>query len=153
MNSPARDSRRSARPWDLPTSPPPGGFAGKPFRAALVCYQPVSGAFHPPLGVLFTFRSRYWYAIGLGTYLALEASGPRLPAPYPRCGTLGHAASSLQPSPTGLSPSMAPHSRGLRLGLQDGPATPITPHSPTVTHGGSVWAAPLSVAPTEGISF
>ena len=58
-------------------------------RAALVCYRPVSGAFHPPPGVLCTFRSRYWCAIGLGTYLALEADGPQLPTPYPRYGTQG----------------------------------------------------------------
>ena len=58
-------------------------------RAAHVCYRPVSGAFHPPPGVLFTFRSRYWCAIGLGTYLALEADDPQLPAPYPGCGTRG----------------------------------------------------------------
>jgi len=66
-------------------------------RAAHVCYRPVSGAFHPPPGVLFTFRSRYWCAIGLGTYLALEADGPQLPAPNPRCGTRepGHHPSRL----------------------------------------------------------
>jgi len=74
-----------------------GSSGGLPLRAAHVCYRPVSGAFHPPPGVLFTFRSRYWCAIGLGTYLALEADGPRLPAPNPRCGTRepGHHPSRL----------------------------------------------------------
>jgi hypothetical protein len=30
---------------------------------------------------------------------------------------------------------------------------PLTPHSPRVSPGGSVWAPPRSVAPTRGISF
>jgi hypothetical protein len=37
----------------------------------------VSGAFHPPSGVLFSFPSPYWCAIGLGTYLVLEGDPPR----------------------------------------------------------------------------
>ena len=37
----------------------------------------VSGLFHPPLGVLFTFPSRYWYAIDLNAYLALPVSSGR----------------------------------------------------------------------------
>ena len=92
MHSPARVSRRSVRPWCPHSTPMGRSLRGDlPFRAALVCYRPVSGAFHPPPGVLCTFRSRYWCAIGLGTYLALEADGPQLPAPYPRYGTLGSA--------------------------------------------------------------
>ncbi len=135
MNSPARDSRRSARPWDCPHSPLIGASQGVPFRAVLVCYQPVSGAFHPPLGVLFTFGSRYWSTIGLGTYLALEASGPQLPAPYPRCGTLGpeHRPSSLRLR--GYHPLWPPipgeFGSAFRAGLR-----PITPHSPRVNPGG-----------------
>ncbi len=33
--------------------------------------QMVSGSFHPPSGVLFTFPSRYLFAIDLKKYLAL----------------------------------------------------------------------------------
>ena len=97
MHSPARVSRRSMRPWYPRSTPIEGSSRGLPFQAAHVCYRPVSGAFHPPPGVLFTFRSRYWCAIGLRTYLALEADGPQLPTPYPRCGTreLGHHPSHL----------------------------------------------------------
>ncbi len=36
----------------------------------------VQGLFHSLLGVLFTFPSRYWFAIGLSGYLALR-DGPR----------------------------------------------------------------------------
>ena len=49
--------------------------------------QLVSGSFHLPSEVLFSFRSRYYYAIGLGTYLGLEDCTSRLPARYPTHGT------------------------------------------------------------------
>jgi len=153
VHSPARVSRRIGRPWHVPTPPLRGVFAGSAFWAVHVYYRPVSSSFHPPPGVLFSFPSRYCCAIGLGGYLALEASGSPLPAPYPRCGTLGHRASSLRPSPTGLSPSLAGHSRPLRLGLRDGPRAPLTPHPHMVAHAGSVWAVPRSVALTRGIPF
>ena len=35
-----------------------------PLRAPTACRHPVSGLFHSPLGVLFTFPSRYLFAIG-----------------------------------------------------------------------------------------
>ena len=56
-------------------------------------------------------------------------------------------------APTGLSPSAAPHSRGLRLrrrGVGEGPATP---HPPALSGRGSVCPLPFSVAPTHGIPF
>jgi hypothetical protein len=37
------------------------------------------GLFHPPLGVLFTFPSRYSFPIGRQRYLALEGGPPRFP--------------------------------------------------------------------------
>ena len=37
------------------------------------------GLFHPPLGVLFTFPSRYLFAIGRLKYLALESGLPSFP--------------------------------------------------------------------------
>ena len=48
----------------------------------------VSDTFHPPFGVLFSFPSPYWCAIGLGTYLALEGDTSHLPPPYPRRSNL-----------------------------------------------------------------
>lgn len=41
------------------------------FHAASLLSYLVSSAFHGPSGFLFIFRSRYYYAIGLGTYLDL----------------------------------------------------------------------------------
>ncbi len=43
--------------------------------APTACRHTVSGLFHSPHGVLFTFPSRYWFTIGGNAYLAL-AGGP-----------------------------------------------------------------------------
>ena len=48
-------------------------------RAATFCRLTVSGLFHSPPGVLFTFPSRYWCAIGDQGYLALEGGPPDFP--------------------------------------------------------------------------
>ena len=79
VNSPARVSRRNPRPCLLPEGGTPQGFG---FQASGLLDRPVSGSFHPPSGVLFSFPSRYSSAIGLGTYLALEVGDPRLPLPF-----------------------------------------------------------------------
>jgi hypothetical protein len=42
-----------------------------------LCKYAVSVLFHSPLGVLFTFPSRYSFTIGLVTYLALPVSSGR----------------------------------------------------------------------------
>jgi hypothetical protein len=52
-------------------------------RTATFCKLTVSGLFHSPLGVLFTFPSRYWYTIGDQGYLALEGGPPNFPQGFP----------------------------------------------------------------------
>ena len=52
-------------------------------EATTFCRLTVSDLFHSPLGVLFTFPSRYWYAIGHQKYLALEGGPPRFPQGFP----------------------------------------------------------------------
>ena len=47
----------------------------------------VSGSFHPPLGVLFSFPSRYYCAIGLGLYLELEVYASFIHTRYPTHAT------------------------------------------------------------------
>ena len=42
------------------------------------------------LGVLFSVRSPYYFAIGLKEYLVLEVGAPQIPARYPTHGTQGH---------------------------------------------------------------
>jgi len=47
------------------------------------CRPRVSGLFHSPPGVLFTFPSRYWFTIGGQGYLALEGGPPCFPQDFP----------------------------------------------------------------------
>ena len=48
-------------------------------RPLTACRRTVSGTFHPPPGVLFTFPSRYSCTIGRQEYLALEGGPPGFP--------------------------------------------------------------------------
>jgi len=63
------------------THSPAHSSIGMPSRmqasAPTPCKYTVSGLFHSPLGVLFTFPSRYWFTIGHRTYLALPVSSGR----------------------------------------------------------------------------
>ena len=62
VNSPARVSRRKARPRSPPLVLPgrPGFLrGGSPLSSRATRRRPVSGSFHSPLGVLFSFPSRY----------------------------------------------------------------------------------------------
>ena len=90
------------------------------FRAAHVCNRLVSGAYHPHSGVLFSFLSPYYCAIGLETYLVLEVSVSQLSAPKLGYGIPGLQLNFFQFMPTGLSPSMAGLSRPLLLSWLEG---------------------------------
>lgn len=46
------------------------------FHAAPRCHLTVSGSFNSPFGVLFSFCSRYYFAIGLKLYLELGVDTP-----------------------------------------------------------------------------
>ena len=62
VNSPARFPRRTVRPRSIPlVLPGCPGFLRETslLKGRTVCRRPVSGSFHPPLGVLFSFPSRY----------------------------------------------------------------------------------------------
>jgi hypothetical protein len=78
-----------------------------PHKEALTaCRRTVSGSFHPPSGVLFTFPSRYWFTIGRHEYFALEGGPPSFPrnstcSAVLRC-PITHAC---HVSSTGLSPA------------------------------------------------
>src|SRR5712692_11645051 len=61
---------------------------GKPSTA---CRHTVSGSFHSPSGVLFTFPSRYWYTIGRQEYLALEGGPPSFPRDFTCPAVLKHS--------------------------------------------------------------
>ncbi len=91
-----------------------GFLVGLGFQAPNVYYHTVSVSFHLPSGILFIFPSRYYYAIDLETYLALEVGDPHLHLPF-KVGYSGERALPLRASPRGLSPSAAGHSRPVQL--------------------------------------
>lgn len=83
---------------------------------------------HPPFGVLFSFLSRYYCAIGFRTYLELGVSASHLHARYPTRTTL-ELCLRRRLAVTGLSPSLVYHSRRLHLRLHCS-CTIRTPHLP-----------------------
>src|SRR3954464_1972139 len=72
--------------------------------------------FHSPPGVLFTFPSRYSSAIGhQGVFRLTRWSWQIHGRLQESAATRVHASTDWKFSPTGLSPSTAPLSNGLRL--------------------------------------
>ena len=122
----------------------------------------VSGSLSlPSIGVLFTFPSRYWFAIGRLWYLALGRGRPCFPPDFacPAVLTIMQHRDSTS-SPTGFSPSPIAPSSSVRLQLL--PATTILPNRPRISSNPSqaspagctaplVWAPPGSLAATTGI--
>ncbi len=114
--------------------------------------RPIVGAwfqvlFTPLPAVLFTFPSRYWCAIGLPVVFSLAGWCRRVQAgflrPRPTQGT-GRRAPRAR---TGLSPSAAAFSKRLPLGG----ARFVPALQPPAARSG-VWARPLSLATTRGIT-
>ena len=72
---------------------------------------------YPPLvGVLPIFRSRYCFAIGRRRVLSLAGWAPRIQTDFHVFGPTQVPEPTLRLPLTGLSPSMAVHSRTLQLG-------------------------------------
>ena len=53
------------------------------FHARTACNRLISSPLHLPSGVLCSFRSRYYYTIGLGECLGLEACASQIRAQFP----------------------------------------------------------------------
>ena len=107
--------------------------------------------FHSPSGVLFTFPSRYSSLSVTDSYLALEDGPPRFSQGFTCPGLLGVRASSpTRISLTGLSPSMVVRSSTVLLCFGSPLARPRNPRS---DHSARVWALPVSLAATQGISI
>ena len=105
--------------------------------------------FHSPPGVLFTFPSRYYSAIGHQVVFRLGGWAPLLPTGLHVSGrTLVQSVRS-SPSRTGLLPSSVPLSNGLPLDTSDQLRLPSTPNVRRL----SVWPLPRSLAATERIVF
>ena len=149
------------------------GVSGPPLPLRLLVGAGFQVLFHPPCGVLFTFPSRYSCTIGGQDVASLGGWSPLLPTVLrvsrgtqdPRV-TRSRACATA--SPTGLSPAPVRRSRPLRLS----PCAPTTlwetcvPHATTVLQPrertaprspprspAPVWAAPVSLATTPGLSL
>ena len=95
----------------------------------------VQGLFHPPLGVLFTFPSRYSCTIGGQVVFSLGGWSPLLPTGFlVSRGTQGPRSQSARPSPTGLSPAPARRSRPLRLSTRIAPVSDPGPTTPSAAN-------------------
>ncbi len=86
------------------------------------------GLFHPPVGVLFTFPSRYWFTIGRFWSLALESGLPRFPQDCTCLVVLRMPAhiSSVPLQDSHLLRSRFPTRSNAALMLVAGPTTPPT---------------------------
>ena len=105
--------------------------------------------FHSPPGVLFTFPSRYYFAIGHQGIFRLGRWSSRLPTGFhvPR-GTLVLSALT-RISVTGLLPSLAALSNALYLYSSDRVRQSSTPDVRRLP----VWPLPISLAATLRITF
>ena len=105
--------------------------------------------FHSPLGVLFTFPSRYSFTIGQQGVLSLGGWSPQIPPglhvargtqdTYWSSSVFAYGGVTLCARPFQVVPLTSD-------GRDVGPTTP--PQKP-----GTVWALPRSLAATDGVSF
>ena len=118
---------------------------GTPSRKSLPLRLLVSARFqdlfHSPSGVLFTFPSRYSFAIGHQQYLALERGRPRFPRNFTCSVVLRCRSGATSVSSTGLSPTLVDHSRSFnyRYGLSLRAVTPERPSGPSTRHDAWGW--------------
>lgn len=110
--SPTGGSRLGRFSWDLlcPVAPSPTDF--RPY-----C--------NPLLGVLFSVRSRYLFAIGLETCLVLAIDAGHIHEGFPTPDTL-ELTHALLASVTGLSPCIALYSKRLHENVQAMRVSPNT---------------------------
>ena len=121
--------------------------------------------FHSPPGVLFTFPSRYWFAIGRRRILSLRRWSSRIPTGFhvPRSTWVPYPG-SLCPSVYGTltlfgRPSQAVRlelglitPRSVRTPIKLGPTTPSAQRARALTCR-SVWASSRSLATTREVAF
>ena len=120
--------------------------------------------FHSPSGVLFTFPSRYWSAIGHQGVLSLGGWSPQIRTAFHGSGpTQERLTEGHELSPTGLLPTVVQvfhefrlthhfvTSARLRTAWKRRPTTPNRQRVRAYTC--RVWADPLSLATTRGVSL
>jgi hypothetical protein len=110
--------------------------------------------FHSPSGVLFTFPSRYWCTIGHGRVCSLGGWSPQIPT-----GFLVSRRTQV-PKPLARQTFRIRGSHPLRrcvparfryASWSSGTKSPLRPYNPAPED--AVWAPPVSLAATQGISF
>ena len=123
--------------------------------------------FHSPRGVLFTFPSRYSFAIGHGRVFSLggwspllrtgfHVSGPTRDPPSQAVRAFAYGAVTLFRAPfqaSSASPPLCNWPRGLGAPGYGGPTTPRAATPPGFTACTGLGSSPLSLAATRGISF
>ena len=104
--------------------------------------------FHSPPGVLFTFPSRYWFAIGHRVVFSLSGWSPMIPAGF-------HVPRRTQVPPRSMPSLRIRVSHPLRIPFPwDSPDSSCHLYRRSYNPGlCPVWAPPLSLAATYGIDF
>ncbi len=85
------------------------------FEALSLFHHLVLGSFHLPFEMLFSFPSRYCVHYRSRDVFRVGNCYSQLSTPNPRRSTQGTRSNTFQHTLTGLSPSLAPRSRGLQL--------------------------------------
>jgi hypothetical protein len=121
--------------------------------------------FHSPLGVLFTFPSRYWFTIGHWRVLSLGRWASRIHTGFHVTRvTWEHAGEDSCFSCTGLSPSVARliQTSSTKQLFCNFPGAPYRSHRMSHNPAGTtdmaftipaVWADPRSLAATDGVAY
>ena len=123
------------------------GKRSPPKRLPQLCGRTISGLFHSPPGVLFAFPSWYWFAIGHRVVFSLGGWAPLIRPGFLVSRPTRDSARGGRGSATGLSPAAA----GLSRPFAD-PRPPLMAVPRPRGTGPPVWANPLSLAATNGIS-
>ena len=105
---------------------------GRTIGLRLLVGARVQVSFTPLTGVLFTFPSRYWYAIGRWLVFRLGEWSPQIPTGFHvPCGTQEPSV-PFSISLTGLSPSMVGLSRPVQLSSYGSRAKALQPQTTEV---------------------
>ena len=120
--------------------------------SSAACKRTVSGSFHSPSGVLFTFPSRYWFTIGRQRVFSLGEWSPQFHTEFHVLGATQELIASRHVFAyrTLTFYGRLFQGRSTNMTIFDSPA--LNRMSPTTPIVGWVWAVPLSLATTNGIS-
>lgn len=151
MHSSARFSKRTAERWStcLVLSPLDEflRLASILSRSATIVAVRFQALFTSLWRILFSFPSRYYYAIGPGEYLALEVDASQIHARYPTHATLfGHGSAVHVYGAFTLFGAPFQETSTYPLGPEV-----AEPHLLQLSRKDSVWAGPCSLAVNNGV--